>query len=108
METSKVLSLLGFSKRAGKLVSGANQVLMSIEKHKAKLVVISSDTAKNTVDRISRLAEEKGVRVVIISTNEELSRITGEENRGTYAVLDRTFSEPIISLVDSMSQKEDN
>ena len=101
----RILSLIGFSKKAGMLACGTNRVIDTIKFKKAKLVILASDIADNTYDKISSLAKQSKIQVVRLSTISELSKITGEENKGTFAILDKKFSEPIIKLLETSDIK---
>ena len=93
---------MGFAKRAGKVSSGMNKVKSVIQSGKAKLVIVSKDAALNTKEKLKALSSLKGIPYIEVSSNEELSKITGEENKGTYAILDKEFSEAIIKITDSI------
>lgn len=48
MMKHKALSLLGMAMRAGKLVTGDETVLKSVQQGKAKLVIAAGDASDNT------------------------------------------------------------
>ena len=97
----RILSLIGFSKRAGMLAAGTNRVIDTIKFKKASLVILASDISDNTYDKIFNLAKLNKVMVIKFSNIEELSKISGEENKGVYSILDKKFSEPIIKLFET-------
>lgn len=97
---NRILSLIGFSKKAGMLAAGSNRVIDTIKFKKAKLVILASDISLNTEDKIKGMCKLYKIEVIKLSTIEELSKITGEENKGIYSVLDTKFSEPIIKLFE--------
>lgn len=83
------------------LAAGTNRVIDTIKFKKAYLVIFASDISDNTYDKISNLAKLNKIKTVKFSTIEELSKISGEENKGVYSVLDKKFSEPIIKLFET-------
>ena len=44
----KKLQLLGLALRAGRLISGEELTIRSIQKNEAKLVIVASDASENT------------------------------------------------------------
>lgn len=94
----RILSLIGFAKKAGMLAAGTNRVIDTIKFKKAHLVILASDIASNTEDKFKRLCKDYKVEIIKLSTIEELSKISGEENKGVYSILDKKFSEPISIL----------
>lgn len=97
----RILSLIGFSKKAGMLSSGTNRVIDTIKFKKATLVIMANDISDNTYDKISGMAKLNKIKVIKLSTIEKLSKISGEENKGVYSILDKKFSEPIIKLYET-------
>ncbi len=59
----KTAGALGLCRRAGKIVSGAYLVKEALLKGKAALVLLASDAAKNTEDKICPAAARKNIPV---------------------------------------------
>jgi ribosomal protein L7Ae-like RNA K-turn-binding protein len=95
MLSRKAASLLSLARRAGKLQSGEDTVLMSIKDGVCHLVIIAGDAADNTVGKITSRAQTAGVDVVRASTREELSNAVGLYNRTVFAVSDKGFADGI-------------
>ena len=93
---SKVLSLMGFAKKSGNLVSGVNTCSFAIAKGKAKLVILAGDISAGSEKKIMKEIRKKGVPYMKYSTIDELSRITGESGRSVFAVLDGGFAQSIL------------
>ena len=47
-----ILKFLGLAARAGKVISGFDQVESALRRGKVKLLILSSDISKNTLSRI--------------------------------------------------------
>ena len=80
MNKERMGKALGLCRRAGKITAGTGLVRDEIRKGKAALVLLASDAAKNTEDRILPLAEKKKIPVERISlTKEEIGRAIGRK-----------------------------
>lgn len=96
----EVMSLLGLSKRAGKLVPGEAQVLEAVRNNKAKLIFVALDAGVNTSKRIHDKAKYYNVPLVDIFSKDELSIATGDCNRIVCAVIDKGFSKKMLELIE--------
>lgn len=65
----EILSLLGLSFRAGKLVSGDDAVADAVQTGTVRLIVLSADAGTNITKRAARHTEEKGVPVLRIQAD---------------------------------------
>jgi ribosomal protein L7Ae-like RNA K-turn-binding protein len=95
MLSRRAVSLLSLARRAGKLQSGEDTVLMLIRDGVCHLVIIAGDAADNTVSKITSRAKTANVEVVSASTREELSSAVGLYNRAVFAVTDKGFADGI-------------
>jgi ribosomal protein eL8 len=74
----KVLQALEVAKNTGKIKKGTNEVTKTIERGKAKLVVIAKDVEpKEIVMHLPVICDEKKCEYVYIPSKEELGRATG-------------------------------
>jgi len=94
---SKAMSLLGFAKKSGNLVSGVNTCSFAIGKGRAKLIILASDISAGSEKKIMKEIRKKSVPYIKYSTIEELSHIAGEEGRSVFAVLDQNFAASILA-----------
>ena len=101
---SKIVALLGFSRKAGKICSGDTAVLAAVKYRKAKLVLIAADAAQNTRNKIAELCNSLNIRVIEFATKDELGHITGAASRAAIAINDNEFSKAIIKLHDEQSE----
>ena len=92
---SKVLSLMGFAKKSGNLVSGVNTCSFNIAKGKVKLVILAEDISENSEKKIMKDVRKYGVDHIKYGAAEELSHATGAEGRTVFAVLDGNFADAL-------------
>ena len=103
---TKAMSLLGFAKKSGNLVSGVNTCGFAIGKGKAKLVILAEDISAGSEKKIMKEIRKKGVPYIKYGTIEELSHIAGESGRSVFAVLDKGFAESILRELGSSGEPE--
>ncbi len=92
---SKVLSLMGFAKKSGNLVSGVNTCSFNMAKGKVKLVILAEDISENSEKKIMKDVRKYGVDHIKYGAAEELSHATGAEGRSVFAVLDENFADAL-------------
>ena len=92
---NKAMSLMGFAKKSGNLVSGVNTCSFAIAKGRAKLVILAGDISAGSEKKIMKEIRKKGVPYIKDSTIDELSHIAGESGRSVFAVLDEGFARSI-------------
>lgn len=99
MENNKLLSLLGFAQKAGKLATGDETCELYLKRKKVKLILLASDAAENTLDKWLRTANTHNVPAYIIADREALSQAIGKVNRTVVAVLDSGFAKQLEKLM---------
>lgn len=90
-------NLLGLARRAGKLISGEQQVLQSIRSQKAKLIVVSTDLGAATQKRISDKCTTYQIPLLAFMTRETLSQAIGQ-SRSAVAIEDQGFAKALLKL----------
>ena len=98
---SKLITMLGFAKRARQLSSGANAVQRSILYGKSYLVIIAGDAGDSLKRKFTRLCEENEVRFLIYSSNEELSMMTHEDNKSIYSVENEELAKQVYNIINN-------
>ena len=98
---NKLITMLGFAKRARQLVSGANAVQRSILSGRSCLVIIATDSGDSLKRKFSRLCEENEIEYLIYSTNEELSIMTHEDNKSIYSVENEELAKQVYKLINN-------
>lgn len=98
---NKLITMLGFAKRARQLACGANAVQRSILSGKSCLVIIAADAGDSLKRKFIRLCNENDIKVLIYSSNEELSVITHEDNKSIYSVENDQLAKQVYSLINN-------
>lgn len=101
MKRRKIESYLGLARRAGKIVSGYQTCIHTINKGSIKLLIVASDAADNTKERFEGLCSRYGVEFIVFGTVDELSEMTGFTGRGIYGITDRNFAEVMIKEIQN-------
>ena len=96
MNSEKILSLLGFASKAGKLSFGTHATTFAIESNKAKLVLAASDISEKSVKELKFKADKQNIEVLNLSgiDTAALSKRIGK-NCGIVAVNDSGFADAI-------------
>ncbi len=105
-----ILRFLGLAARAGKVVSGFDQVTASIENNDARLLLISSDISRNTLSKLLDTGSKEGIRMPCaysFSTKYELGRAIGKPDRTLVAVTDDGFAQKLSAMLEE-EYEEDN
>ncbi|MBO4468115.1 MAG: ribosomal L7Ae/L30e/S12e/Gadd45 family protein [Clostridia bacterium] len=92
----KILTLLGFASKAGRLSYGFNASSETIKAKKSGLVVTASDISDKTKKEIRFIAEKSGVKVIELEGTEQnvLSNAVGR-SCGIVLVNDSSFASAI-------------
>lgn len=86
--------------RAGKIVSGSENVIAALKKKKMKVVIIAKDLHENSAMKITHAAQ--GVNIINIFSSKELAHAIGKErkvlalsDRGFYSALTKQINEGV-------------
>ncbi|MDR0297877.1 MAG: YlxQ-related RNA-binding protein [Streptococcaceae bacterium] len=90
-DAAKALQLLGLAKRAGKLISGEELVVKSLQNRRCQLVFLASDASENLTKKITDKATFNHISVSRQFTTDELSNAIGQ-NRKVIAVENAGFA----------------
>ncbi len=91
----KVLGMLGMAAKAGKLVSGEFSTEKSIQKGKAKLVLLAADASENTKKKFQDKCHYYHIKIYVYADKESLGHTIGKGSRASVAVQDACFAETI-------------
>lgn len=100
IKLNKVFRLLGLATRAGEIAFGTESVIDTINRKKAKLVIIAQDASDRTKRNLQKVAEEKDIPFRIYGDIESLSKSIGKDNKAVIAIKNSNFSNEIINLID--------
>ena len=98
----KILSLLGFAKRAGKIIAGSNAVQRSLLLGKSYLIIIAEDAGLSIKSKMMRLCNENSVSYLVYGNSEILSKALGEVNKVIFSVEDENFAKSILDKNEEM------
>ena len=97
---NKIYGLLGLARRAGKISFGTESSIETIEKKKAKLVIIAEDCSDRTKKNFEELCKKVNVEFRIVGTIELLSQSIGQVNKAVLVVKDENFAKEILKRID--------
>ena len=102
----RVLSFLGLCRRAGKLVIGAEVTEESVRLGKSQLVLHASDASQNSLKRVRRAAQEKGVPVMNVYRDKDSLSHTLGRLCAVLSVEDKGFAGKLCEMIDSEQRGE--
>ncbi len=103
---SKILTLLGFASKAGKLSYGMNSTTETIKRGKSKLAVLSGEVSAKSQKEINFHSEKNNVRVIVLDdcNIQTLSEAVGKKC-GIISVNDISFADGILKAVSEISSR---
>ncbi|NLC54217.1 MAG: hypothetical protein GX770_09690 [Firmicutes bacterium] len=84
---TKLLNFLGIARKAGKLTLGFTATCQAAKGRKLTLVLLATDTAPHTKEKIERLCREYRIRLYYATKQEELGRALGKKTLAVVGVL---------------------
>ena len=100
--------MIGLAARAGKVVSGSDAVIGAIRSNNVKLLIITRDISRNSLDKILKsMNSDKEITCYSFSTSEELGYALGKPNRTVAAITDKSFAEGISAILETIGEEED-
>ena len=94
---NKLLSMLGLSARAGRLVSGVQAVEIALKKSEAKIVVLDADVSESTKKQMTDACLHKKTPLITVPAS-SLGDAIGKPGRMIAAVTDTSFADRIYQL----------
>ena len=103
----KILTLLGFAAKAGKLSYGFDAVKTALTKNKSTLVLTACDVSQKSQKEVLFFCDKYNSKSIFLSdyNMETLSRAVGRKC-GILSVNDSSFSEGITKAVSNLSREE--
>lgn len=99
---NKVLSILGLSMKAGKLLSGEFSVEQAVKANKAFIVIVAEDASENTKKLFRDKCTFYNVPEYEYGTKEQLGCAIGKEIRASVAVTDSGLANKIEQELKTM------
>ena len=97
----KVNSYLGFAKKSGNMVMGSGTCTLYMKKHKIKLLIITTDTAEKSKEKILKEAENTHTKYRVYGECDEISHLVGSPGRTVFGITDKKFAETIMKAIDT-------
>ncbi len=85
--TNQLRSLVGFARRARKVVLGFDAVKRAATKHKLALVLVQADLASNTWEKITRIGLNAGVPILQTADHVRWEKYWGVEGYKIMGIL---------------------
>ena len=98
---SKVLTLLGFASKAGKLSYGFDAVRTALSQKKSKLLLIANDVSPKSQKEVMFFGEKFKTQVIVLNdcNMETLSHAVGRKC-GIISVNDVSFSQGLLTAIN--------
>ncbi|MDI3281345.1 MAG: ribosomal L7Ae/L30e/S12e/Gadd45 family protein [Bacillota bacterium] len=103
----KVMSLLGFGRRARRVLSGEEGIRRAVLRRRARLLVVAEDASPQSRAMYQRLARAGGVSCTIYGRKEELGRALGTSARSAVAILDAGLASAVVQEIGRRSGGEE-
>ena len=87
-----ILNLLGLARKAGKLALGYTATTLAIKKGLVPLVLMASDTAPNTREKMERLCHKYRVDIYYLVDHGELGRALGKSTQNVVGVMSKELA----------------
>lgn len=102
MEKSKILSVLGLARRAGRLSMGHDMAVKSICSGKARLLIFANDTSERVRNELKLTIRKNNAALPVYIADISISEIhfSCGYKAGIITVDDENFSKKIISLLN--------
>jgi len=109
LNDAKILTLMQFARKAGKLVSGTDACIRAINHRKVYLVLMTTDFSKTSAKHISAVITAQKLTISIISRFQmsELSDALGLPVSGVFGILDQGFASRISEYAEASIQVEE-
>ena len=107
MEKSKFRSYMGFAARSKNIQVGYNTALMLIAKRRVKLLIIATDVGDNTKSKLTQKCVTNNIKYRVFGEASELSHMTGNVDRGVFAIVDKGFAESICKEIDLIQSERE-
>jgi len=95
---AKMINLMQFARKAGKLVSGYDATIRALNRDLVYLVVTAEDSSERTLKNLQHALEPLKARVKHLSfgSQTELAQALGLPDTAVFGVLDKNFAGKIV------------
>lgn len=90
-------SAVGLARRAGKLITGTMACDQAIKKGRIKLLIVTKDTADNTLKKLKTGCEKNNTELFAYGQSSMLGMALGKESIKVIGIVDKEFRKLILS-----------
>ena len=94
--------LLGLCMKAGRLLSGSEQVKTAVKDGKGILLILAEDSSERTKEEYIRLAKLSGITWRIFGEKEKLGHAVGKGIRAAILISDSGFGTSLLQRIDTL------
>lgn len=109
----RIHKFIGLAARAGKVVSGNDQVISELYRNNTKLILLAKDASSNTVDKFLKVCKDyldkgdsKEIVIYSFSSMFELGNAIGKPSRAIVAITDEGFVGKLVQMLDQVQEME--
>lgn len=93
------LKHLGLAHRAGKVVTGEDNIIYHIRARKVELVIVASDASDNTKKKYFDKCAFYGIQCIEYGMIQDVSHAIGKANRVAVGITDAGFAKGLIAKI---------
>ena len=97
-----IYRLLGLCMKAGRLLSGSEQIKTAVKDGKGILLILAEDSSERTKEEYIRLAKLSGITWRIFGEKEKLGHAVGKGIRAAILISDRGFGTSLLQRIDTL------
>ncbi|MDD3536195.1 MAG: ribosomal L7Ae/L30e/S12e/Gadd45 family protein [Candidatus Cloacimonetes bacterium] len=97
-KNERILNLMQFARKAGKLTGGTDACLRELHKKHLHLVIIAQDAAERTQARIRRELSASGqkIQILVFGQRDKISAALGMPLTAVFGISDKNFATKMI------------
>ena len=99
--TNRIYSFIGLAMKAGRLVSGEFACEKAVKQGRACLVIVAEDASENTKKMFADMCEYRKLPIRYFGIKSLLGSCIGKETRAVIVILDKGFSDRLMSMIDN-------
>lgn len=97
-----IYRLLGLCMKAGRLLSGSEQIKTAVKDGKGILLILAEDSSERTKEEYIRLAKLSGITWRIFGEKEKLGYAVGKSIRAAILISDSGFGTSLLQRIDTL------
>ncbi|MFQ7467673.1 L7Ae/L30e/S12e/Gadd45 family ribosomal protein [Dialister invisus] len=97
-----IYRLLGLCMKAGRLLSGSEQIKTAVKDGKGILLILAEDSSERTKEEYIRLAKLSGITWRIFGEKEKLGHAVGKGIRAVILISDSGFGTSLLQRIDTL------